>query len=86
MADRGEAEYRALMLATDDCTPSCTGDPRFILDGDQLAPQELAHLKHKICHPCPLRALCEAYAEAARPPAGVWAGRTYKPGRKATAA
>lgn len=78
-ANRGAAEYAALADALNDHTPACTGDARFILEPQEIPAQELEHLRLTICNPCPLRDLCHAYAAAARPPAGIWAGRTYKP-------
>ena len=69
--------YAALARAMNDTTPPCTGDDRFILEPHELAPDEINHLGLTICRTCPLRPLCRAYADTARPPAGVWAGRTY---------
>ncbi|WP_394289091.1 WhiB family transcriptional regulator [Microbacterium sp.] len=74
---RGDAEYLALHAALNETTPPCSNDPRFILDANAYAPGEAAELKRTVCNPCPLLRLCRAYAEAARPEAGVWAGRTY---------
>lgn len=80
--NRGDVAYRALSVALANAdAPPCTDDPRFILEPHELAPDELTHLSTKICRPCPLRDLCRAYGTAARPPAGVWAGRVY-PGAK----
>lgn len=74
---RGDTEYLALHAALAYETPPCSDDPRFILDSNAYAPGEPAELKREVCTPCPLLRLCRAYAEAARPEAGVWGGRTY---------
>lgn len=77
---RGDVEYRALAAALAEAdAPPCTGDPRFILDPHEINETELNHLWATTCRDCPLRDLCRAYGDAARPPAGVWAGRTYLP-------
>lgn len=79
---RGDAEYRRLAAALADAdAPACTDDPRFILEPHELATDELAHLA-AVCRPCPFRALCRDYGNAARPPAGIWAGNTYPPRTK----
>ncbi len=80
---RGDAEYEALSAALLRVTPPCTGDPRFVLEAHEIAPDELSHLRLTVCHPCPVRELCAAYAASARPSAGIWAGRTYKPRQEA---
>lgn len=80
-ARRGTEEYAALARALDHTTPPCTGDPRFILEPHELARQEVDYLSRTVCRPCPLLALCAAYGRAARPPAGIWGGRTYKPAK-----
>ncbi|WP_282826944.1 WhiB family transcriptional regulator [Gulosibacter sediminis] len=65
------AEFQELHDAMQIIDPACLADDRFTADnapvGD-LAP---------ICAGCPLTPFCEAYALAARPSAGVWAGRRY---------
>ncbi|OJV93736.1 MAG: hypothetical protein BGO47_06740 [Microbacterium sp. 67-17] len=67
-----------LAQALNDHDPACRDDPRFTLDHDQLPPGEVAHIGLTICRPCPLRTTCREYAETAKPPAGIWAGRTYQ--------
>lgn len=77
--------YRALTIAlADSDAPPCTDDPRFILEPSQIAAQEVEHIGLTICRVCPLHALCRAYGDAARPTAGIWAGRTYKPRQRRT--
>lgn len=80
---RGDAEYQALSDALREVTPPCTDDPRFLLESHEIAPAELSHLAMTICRSCPVRGLCAAYAASARPTAGVWAGRTFKPRQQA---
>ncbi|KJQ54153.1 WhiB family transcriptional regulator [Microbacterium sp. SA39] len=79
--DRAETAFDALARALDDAAPGCKGDTRFTLDAHQLQRDEVTFLSVKVCRPCPLRALCQDYAEAAKPQAGVWAGRVYGPRR-----
>lgn len=75
---RGDAEFQALSDALREVSPPCTDDPRFLLEAHEIAPAELSHLAMTACRPCPVRALCAAYAASVRPTAGVWAGRTFK--------
>lgn len=72
---KGKAEYQALADALTEITPHCHGDDRFT--ADDLTNPEVTNLK-RICAGCEIRDLCAAYGAAARPPAGVWAGRTYR--------
>lgn len=70
--------YERLAQALEMMGAPCEGDPRFTTDNaplDALQP---------ICAGCPIQMLCDEYARAARPAAGVWAGRRYgstTPGR-----
>lgn len=84
MAERGTNEYRALSYALERVTPDCSGDPRFILGPHEIAADELRNISIRICRPCPLNALCAAYGTAARPKAGIWAGRVYREYRRGT--
>lgn len=85
MGTKTDAAYAALAKALDEHdAPPCTDDPRFILDPEQLAPDEPAFLGRTVCHGCPIRWACIAYANTARPAAGVWAGRTYPPRKHRT--
>ena len=79
MRSRGAAEYRALSYALDHVTPPCSDDPRFSLDPREIAPDELNHIGATICRRCPIKPACRAYGDTARPLAGIWAGKTYKP-------
>lgn len=67
----------ALTHAARDTAPACAGDARFTADRHQLAPDNLVTMRG-ICHPCPLRDLCHAYATTAHPAAGFWAGAHYE--------
>lgn len=64
-------EYEALQQATMNRRPACQDDLRFTLDAP--ATRALA----TICNTCEVFAECHHYAAAARPPAGVWAGRRW---------
>lgn len=57
-------------------TSPSSDDTRFILERSELSPDDIAAMR-AICAGCPLTALCGAYGDAARPPAGMWAGRLY---------
>lgn len=74
---RAAAALDALGEVLGTVEPPCRGDDRSILDAGQLHRDEAAFLTAAICGVCPVRALCAAYAEAARPTAGLWAGRVY---------
>lgn len=77
---KGEAEYIALAAALDRMeAPECTDDWRFVMEHSEFGPDEILHLSTTYCRPCPIRDLCRAYGEAARPIAGIWGGKTYKP-------
>ena len=77
-ATRGAAEYRALTGALERVAPLCRDDWRFVHDANQIDDADRNRMR-LICGGCPLKALCAAYADAARPPAGMWAGRYYSP-------
>jgi hypothetical protein len=72
-----QVAYAALSEALVELAPRCRDDVRFTLDG--LQHDEVAFLSMQVCWPCPVRTLCHEYAEAARPDAGVLAGRVYGP-------
>lgn len=59
---------QAAMVKTD---PLCLDDERFTNDGTD--PQHVIEM----CNLCPLFAACKAYALAARPTGGIWAGKKY---------
>ncbi|WJL95863.1 WhiB family transcriptional regulator [Microbacterium sp. ET2] len=83
---RADVAYRVLHDALAEIeAPACTGDDRFLLESHELAPEELQHLGATVCRPCPVRGLCRDYGNAARPPAGVWAGRVYPTPKRRTA-
>ena len=64
------AAWAALDLALAGVDPPCKGEPEWCSDdpGDREA---AAHL----CQPCPVLALCGAYATANQESFGVWGGR-----------
>lgn len=64
--------YDALLVAMDAEPPACHGIDLFT--ADNLTKADVA-VCAQICATCPLLALCASYASAARPAAGVWAGR-----------
>lgn len=66
---KGAEEYVALLDALDQHTPACCADERFV--ADDLSRDERAELS-QICHRCPVRKPCAAYAAAGKPTAGHW--------------
>lgn len=70
-ARAARAEYTALVDALEHYRPPCHADPRFT-DDDQRA-TDLA----MICARCSILPECGEYADAARPAAGIWAGRRW---------
>ena len=72
----GAAEYRTLVDALEHTNPRCRDDWRYIQDREQIDADDLEAMGH-ICRVCPLFDLCSAYAQAARPRGGMWAGRYY---------
>ena len=68
----GVDEWATFVRALESVRPACAGDPRFI--ADRIRPEE-AHALAQKCSACPVLALCNAFAEAALPASGFWAGR-----------
>lgn len=70
------AEYEHLGRAMADTPPPCLGDLRFVADeapmSDRIEMQETCLTR------CGIRRECHAYAAKARPPAGIWAGLSYR--------
>jgi hypothetical protein len=75
-SEKGQEEYRALTDALHDVTPPCSPDWRFVQERDQVDEQDLIAMR-LACARCPLSDLCRSYADAARPSAGMWAGRYW---------
>ncbi|GAA3626079.1 hypothetical protein GCM10022200_05540 [Microbacterium awajiense] len=76
---RGATQYQRLAAALANTAPTCTGDPRYILDRVEVSDTDRAEME-SACATCPLFGLCDAYARAGRPEAGMWAGKYY-PGK-----
>lgn len=76
--------WAALSKALEEEVPLCEGDDLFT--ADRLAPEDAAFCL-ALCAACPVLAECRAYATAARPASGYWAGRQYgkQTGRKSRA-
>lgn len=79
----GAAEYAALTDALTETRVPCEDDRRYLLDKNDIDSGDLIQMRAR-CRTCPLRALCDAYATVARPPAGMWAGRHYNASRHRT--
>lgn len=77
--EKGQDEYRALTDALEQTRPPCHGDWRYIQDRHELDDGDVSAMQ-RVCRVCPLRDICSAYARAAKPSAGMWAGRYW--GRK----
>ncbi|MGN7859511.1 WhiB family transcriptional regulator [Microbacterium sp. 22303] len=70
----GQHAHAALVRAMEDSPPACDG-----LDGftrDRFDDPEETAMMRGICRACSLLELCEAFAIAGRPAAGMWAGMT----------
>lgn len=80
---RGVDEYAALHEAMKRSAPACRGNDAFT--ADRVPPDELTRLA-SICRACPVLSECDAFATAARPEAGVWAGRAKTRGTAGAAA
>ncbi|MCC4247489.1 WhiB family transcriptional regulator [Microbacterium testaceum] len=77
---RTDDRYRELAAALlDHPQPPCSGNDRFTADLIDLERDEPLQLAATFCSRCPIKPACVAYADTARPPAGVWGGRTYPP-------
>ncbi len=69
--------YTSLQTALIDITPPCSNDPRYLAGREELtSPTRMQMIAR--CRSCPVRDLCDQYATAARPEAGMWAGRYYE--------
>lgn len=77
--DPGEQQYAALVEAMETDRPACRDYELFT--ADDIDNQQFA-LAKRLCADCPLRALCQAYAVAAKPTAGIWAGKQYGPSQR----
>lgn len=69
--------YIELLDAMETHEPACRGVDLYTQDDPKPADLRVCA---PICDACPLKPECAAYAEAANPAAGIWAGKTY--GRK----
>jgi len=78
---QGIAEYQALAKAMWSADPACLNDPRYIAEPDELDDSALADMR-RLCRSCPLAEYCIAYAQTAKPRAGMWAGNYYPARRR----
>jgi hypothetical protein len=62
------------MTAMEDETPGCGGLETFTRD--KFVDPEETEMMRGICRDCPVFVLCQAYAIAGKPAAGMWAGMT----------
>lgn len=69
-------EYAALQRTLVEHNPACAGDPRFTADPATLSDSDSTAMR-RACRSCDVSAACDAYAAAARPSAGMWAGIQY---------
>ncbi|MFC7789734.1 WhiB family transcriptional regulator [Microbacterium sp. MAHUQ-60] len=75
LAHAAATAFAALNNAMSTTRPACLGDARFT--ADHLTAQDIKDLR-TVCASCPLADTCGDYASAAFPPAGFWAGTTWK--------
>ena len=69
---RAKAALDRLSYAMENTAPGCDGDDRFT--DDTTPPADVA----SICAACPLQSLCEEFALAEKPKAGIWNGKRYR--------
>jgi hypothetical protein len=72
---RASEAYDRLHTALVTNIPDCQDIDLFTADG--LSKADMGVLK-QICESCPLRAPCDDYGRIAKPPAGVWFGKSYR--------
>ncbi len=77
-----ESAWEALHASLCELLPPCHA--RDLFTADRLSDEQMTECA-AICQRCPVLELCDAYATAARPPSGFWAGRFYSPKGIATA-
>lgn len=75
--DRVEAANAALQQALRQETPACDGDDRFTASRSSPLRGEEKKDLYLTCFDCPIFEQCSAYATAAKPAAGYWAGKNY---------
>lgn len=73
---RGDPEWIALQRAMQHDDPACVDMPEFVAEPEDIRPDTIQAMK-RICRACPLAEPCAAYALAARPTGGMWAGTHY---------
>jgi len=79
--EHGTVEYAALVDELQHTVPPCHDDWRYLTDRHELDDGDVIRMR-STCRRCPLSSLCAAYAETARPIAGMWAGKYYGKPRK----
>jgi len=73
---RGASEYEALTRAMWTATPACLNDPRYTAEPEELDDSTQAEMRAR-CRGCEVVNQCAAFALAAKPRAGMWAGAFY---------
>ena len=71
MSAQANAAYAELVKTMENTPPACEGIDLFTEDHLDKADKDVLQ---QICHQCPVRALCDAYAKVARPTGGYWNG------------
>ncbi|WP_152642356.1 hypothetical protein [Microbacterium sp. SA39] len=79
-------EYLALADATSDLPALCVDDARYTFDRPALLTVVDTAEMRAICSMCHAVVQCDAFATAALPPVGFWAGRQYPEPKDDTAA
>lgn len=74
--DKGAAEYSALSDSLRRVASPCINDERFVQEREQLDEVDIKDMR-RMCSQCPASLACGAYANVARPSAGMWAGRFW---------
>lgn len=73
---RAPSQFARLQHTLERQAPACEDDARFTTDAHELPAGTSAALR-AVCESCPVWEPCEAYARAASPAGGFWAGISY---------
>jgi hypothetical protein len=74
--ERGAAEYSTLSDLLRNVGSHCITDDRFTQERELLSDTDVKEMR-QACSQCPAVSACGAYANIARPSAGMWAGRFW---------
>lgn len=64
----------------DSAVPRCEGRSAEFIDYDE-ADEPLSEVAYRMCDGCPMLVECARFANAYRPPVGVWGGQVWRNGK-----